>query len=126
MRLLPLVDRAVVEEIGIGVVIVDFEDLGDIAAPRPTLNLNHDMEGVADIALDGAVRQLDAALQNAAREAGEALSGRVGVDGGQCPRVACIEKLQKIERLAAANLTPSGKMAGGPRSLKAPALARAA
>src|SRR5208283_427975 len=62
------------------------------------------MKGVADIALDGAVRQLDAALQDTARKAGETLSGRVGMNGGQCSRVTRIEKLQKIERLAAANL----------------------
>jgi hypothetical protein len=99
-----LVDHAVVEKIGVGVVAVDFEDFRDIAASRPAIDLNHDMEGVADIALDGAVGQLDAALEDTAREPGETLSGRVGVNGGQCPRVTRIEKLQKIKRLAAANL----------------------
>src|SRR6516165_10112632 len=33
-----------------------FEDFRDIAASWPAFDLNHDMEGVADIALDGAVR----------------------------------------------------------------------
>ncbi len=46
-----------------------------IAASRPAFDLNHDMEGVTDITLDGTVRQFDPALQNTAREASETLFG---------------------------------------------------
>jgi len=51
--LLPPVDRAVIEEIGIGIIAVDFEDFRNVAASRPPLDLNDDMERVGDVALDG-------------------------------------------------------------------------
>ena len=103
MSLLSLVDRAIVEEVGVRVVAVDFEDFGDEAAARAALDVNDDIERVADVGLDGAVRKLNAALQHATREASEALLGRIGVNGGKRARVAGIQKLQKIERFAASN-----------------------
>jgi hypothetical protein len=99
------VDRAVVKEIGVGVVTIDFEHLGNIPTPWPPFDLNHDMDGVADIALDGTVRKFDAALQNTTRESRKSLFGRVRMKGGQCPGMTRIEKLQKIEGFTSTNLT---------------------
>ncbi len=47
------VDSAEIEEIGIRVVAVDFEDFRDEAAAWPALYLNDDIQGIADIRLDG-------------------------------------------------------------------------
>src|SRR5215469_14548601 len=38
-----LVDGTVIEQIGVGIVAVDFHDFGDIAAPGPALELDHDV-----------------------------------------------------------------------------------
>jgi hypothetical protein len=87
LSLLFLVDRAVIEEIGVRVVAVDFEHFRDVAASGPAFDLNDDMERVSDIAFNGAVRELDTALQRAAREPSKTLFGRVRMNGGQCPRM---------------------------------------
>jgi hypothetical protein len=50
------VNRTEVEEIGIGIVAVDFEDLGNETATGTALDLNHDVERIADVRLDGGVR----------------------------------------------------------------------
>ena len=60
-------DGAKVEEIGVRVIAVDFEDFGDESAARPSFDMDHDVERVTDVRLDGAVRQFHAALQDAAR-----------------------------------------------------------
>ena len=105
MWLLSLVDGAVVEEVGVRVVAVDFEHFGDEAASGPALDLNDDMQRVADVAFNRAVGQFDAALQHATRKPRKTLFGRVRVNGGKCPRVTRIQKLQKIEGFTATNLT---------------------
>jgi hypothetical protein len=56
------IDRAVVEQGGIRVVAVHFEDFGNKAAAGPALNLDDDVEGIADVCLDGGVRELYSAL----------------------------------------------------------------
>ena len=47
-----MVNRAVIEEISVGIVGVDFQHFRDVPTPRPALNLNHDLERVGDVALD--------------------------------------------------------------------------
>src|SRR5713226_7704951 len=85
--LLSLINRAVIEEIGVRVVAVDFEHFRDVAASGPAFDLNDDMERVSDIAFNGAVRQLDTALQRAAREPSKTLFGRVRMTVGHGPGV---------------------------------------
>ena len=51
-----------------GVVFLDLDDLRNKAASRTAFELNYDVERVADVGLDGAIRQFDAALQNATCE----------------------------------------------------------
>src|SRR6267143_101234 len=48
--LLSLADRTVIEEVGVGVVAVDFEHFRDVAESWSALDLNHDMERVSDVA----------------------------------------------------------------------------
>ena len=91
------IDRGEIKKVGIGIVAVDFKNFGDVPTPRPALDLNHDMQAVADIALDGAVRQLDTTLQDTAREARKPLFRGACVDGGNRPRMARIQKLQEIK-----------------------------
>lgn len=64
----------------VGVVTVDFEHFRDVAASWSALDLNHDIERVSDVALDCSVEYLDAALQHATGEVGEALLRRIGVN----------------------------------------------
>ena len=50
------INRAEVEQVGIGVVAVDFKDFGNESAAGTALDLNHDVERIADVCLDGGVR----------------------------------------------------------------------
>jgi hypothetical protein len=43
------VDGAEIEEIGVGVIAVDFEDFGDESAARPSFDVDDDIERVADV-----------------------------------------------------------------------------
>jgi len=54
--------------IRVGVVFIDLNNLRNKAASRTAFELDDDVERVADVGLDGTIRQFDAALQNAARE----------------------------------------------------------
>src|SRR5258708_26257831 len=105
--LLSLVDRAVIEEVGVRVVAVDFEHFRDEATPGPALDLNDDMERVSDIAFNVAVLELDTALQRAAREPSETLFGRVRMNGGQCPRMTRVQKLTAAMAMPTPKRTPS-------------------
>ena len=89
----------------IGIVAIDFNNFGDIAVSGSALDVDHDIERVGDIRLDGAVRQFNSALKDTARKPRKSLPRRVRMDRGERSRMAGIEKLQEIERLAAANLT---------------------
>ena len=86
--------------VGVGVITMDFENLGNKAPARAAVEVHYDIERIADIALDGPIRELNPALKNATRKPGETLLGRCRVDGREAPRVTCIEKLQEIESLA--------------------------
>jgi len=48
------IDRAEVEQIGIGIVAVDFEHFGNETPSGPALDLNHDVQRISDVRLDGA------------------------------------------------------------------------
>ena len=76
-------NEAVVEFIAIGIVAVDFHDFRDEAPARPAFEVHDDVHGITDIGLHGAVRQVHAALQNAARKAGEALFCGRGMNGAK-------------------------------------------
>src|SRR5438094_10469539 len=98
------IDCAKVEQVGIGVVVVDFKHFGDKAAARPALDLDDDIKRIRNVGLDGAVRNLDTTLQNAARKARKPLSRGAGVNRRNGSRVAGVQKLKKIERFYGANL----------------------
>ena len=98
-------NEAVVEFIAIGIVAVNFHDFGDEAPTGAAFEVHDDVDGITDVGLDGAVRQVHSALQNAAREAGQGLPCGSCVYGGEAARVSGVEKLQEIESLASANFT---------------------
>src|SRR6266404_3715342 len=89
----------------VGIVAVDFHDFGDEAAARAAFEVHDDVERIADVGLDGAVGQVHAALQDAAREPCESLPRRGGMDGRETAGVSGVEKLQEIEGLASADFT---------------------
>jgi hypothetical protein len=60
------IENAVVEQVGIRVVAVDFEHFGNEAASRPSFHLDNDIKRIGNICLDGAVRKVDPALENTA------------------------------------------------------------
>ncbi len=67
--------------------------------------MHDDIYGISDIGFDGAIGQVHAALQNAAREAGQGLPCGSCVHGGKASRMSGVEKLQQIEGLATTNFT---------------------
>jgi len=89
--------------IPVGIIAVDFHDFGDEAPAWPAFEMHNDVHGVTHIGLNGAVRQVHAALQNAAGEASKALRCGSRMDGRKAPGVSGVEKLQEIEGLATAN-----------------------
>jgi hypothetical protein len=98
-------NEAVVEFIAIGIVTVNFHDFGDEPPTGAAFEVHDDVDGITGVGPDGAEGQVHAALQNAAREAGQGLPCRSCVYGGKASRVSGVEKLQKIESLASAYLT---------------------
>jgi hypothetical protein len=88
-----LVYRGEFEFVGIGVIPMDFEHLRNEAPTGPPFELHYNVEGIADIALDGPIREFDPTLENATRKPGETLLGRSCMDGREAARVARIEKL---------------------------------
>src|SRR5580704_12875716 len=96
--------RAIVEQVGIRVVSVDKENFGNISAPRPTFDLDDDIERIGDVSLDGSVRKFDTALQDTTRETRETLLRGICVDRRERAGVSRVQELQQIERFAAANL----------------------
>jgi hypothetical protein len=84
----------------VGIVAPDFDDFGDEAAAGAAFQVHDYVERIADVALNGAVGQIDAALQHTTRESGESLPCRGRMNGRKTPRVAGVEKLQEIEGLA--------------------------
>ncbi len=62
------IDRAEVEQVSVGIVAVDFEYFGNETSSGPSLYLDDDIKRIRNVGLDGAVRQLDTALEDAARK----------------------------------------------------------
>jgi hypothetical protein len=98
-------NEAVIEFIAIGIVAVNFHDFGDEAPTGAAFEVHDDVDGITDVGLDGAIGQVHAALQNAAREAGQGLPCGSCVHGGKASRVSGVEKLQEIESLTSAYFT---------------------
>src|SRR5258708_4105976 len=103
--LVTIENEAVVVFITVGIVTVNFHDLGDEATARAAFEVHDDVDGITDVRLDRAIGQVNAALQNAACESGQCLSCGSRMDGGKAPRVSCVEKLQQIEGFASAYFT---------------------
>ena len=67
--------------VAFGIESLDFENLRNVSSSWPAFELNDDVERVADVGLDSAIGQFDAALENAARESRYCLLRGTGVDG---------------------------------------------
>ena len=87
----------------VGIVTLDFHDFGDEALAGAACEMHDNVERIADVGLNGAVREVHAALQDAAGESREALPRGGGVNGRKTAGVSGVEKLQKIEGLASSN-----------------------
>jgi hypothetical protein len=85
------------------IVALDFHDFGDEAPAGAAFEMHDDVERIADVGLDGAVGEVHAALQYAARESREALPRRRGMYGRKTAGVSGVEKLQEIEGLGSSN-----------------------
>ena len=64
----------------VGIVALDFHDFGDEASPGAAFEMHDDVERIADVGLNGAVREVHAALQDAAGKSREALPRGGGVN----------------------------------------------
>ena len=84
---------------------MDFEHLRNEAPTGPPFELHYNVKRIADIALDGPIREFNPTLEDAARKPSETLLGRRCMDGRETARVTGIEKLQEIKSLAAPYLT---------------------
>ena len=93
---------------------MDFEHLRNETPTGPPFELHYNVERIADIALDGPVWEFNPALEDATRKTSETLLGRRCMDGLETARMTCVEKLQKIERLAAAYLTKNNPVRAVP------------
>src|SRR6266404_3463342 len=112
--LMPLINCA--EFVFVGVVTMDRKDLGNKASARAAVEVHNNVKRIADIALNGPIRKLNSALEDAARKPGKSLLGGRCMDGRETARVTCIEKLQEIECLPAPYLPkndPVGSVSQG-------------
>ena len=91
--------------IPVGVVAVDFHDFGNEAPSGPPLQMHNDVYGVADVCLDRAIRQVDAALEDATGESSKALLCGGGMDGRKAARMSRVEELQEIEGFSSSYFT---------------------
>src|SRR5712671_2307649 len=72
----------------VGIVALDFHDFGDEAPAGAAFEMHDDVERIADVGLNGAVREVHAALQDAAGESRETLPRGGGVNGGKTAGVS--------------------------------------
>ena len=87
------IDRAEVEQIGVGIVTVDLQHFGDETASRATVDLHDHVQRIPDICLDGAIGQFDTALQDTTCKACESLLRGTRVNCGECPGMARVQEL---------------------------------
>ena len=78
-------------------------DFGNESPARPSFDVDDDVERIADVGFNRAVRQFHAALQNAARKPRQSLLRGAGVNSGESSGVPGVEELQEIERFASSN-----------------------
>src|ERR1700692_3240131 len=100
-----LVDGGEFVFVSVGVIPMDFEHLRNEAPTGPPFELHDNVKRIADITLDGPIREFNPTLKDAARKPSETLLGRGCMDGRETARVTCIEKLQEIKSLAPTYLT---------------------
>jgi hypothetical protein len=100
-----LIDCAEFVFVGVGVIPMDFEHLRNKAPTGSPFELHYNVKRIADIALDGPIREFNPTLEDAARKPSETLLGRRCMDGRETARVTGIEKLQEIKSFAATYLT---------------------
>src|ERR1700676_1139816 len=105
MFLTLLVDGGEFVFVCVWVIPMDFEHLRNKPPTGPPFELHDNVKRIADITLDGPIREFNPTLKDAARKPGETLLGRRCMDGRETARMTCIEKLQEIERLAPTYLT---------------------
>jgi hypothetical protein len=74
---------------------------------RPSFHLHDDVERIRNVRLDGAVRQVNSALQNTARKTGEPLFRRICMNCRECAGMPGIQELQKVECFASADFARS-------------------
>ncbi len=63
------------------VVAANFENFGDESFPWPAFQLNKHVQGIGDVAFNGAIGQFDAALENATCETRKCLGSGACVNG---------------------------------------------
>ena len=100
-----LIDGAEFVFVGVWVITMNRKDLGNKTSARAAVEVHYNVEGITDIALDGPIRKLNSALEDATRKTGKSLLSGRGMDGRETARVTGIEKLQEIKSLAATYLT---------------------
>src|SRR5260370_2832068 len=90
------VNGAIVKEIGIRVVAVDFEDLGNVSASRHAFEMDDHVQRVSDVGFCSPVGKVHSASQHAACESTECLQRTICVDRRKSPRMPCIQYLQQV------------------------------
>jgi len=91
--------------IGFSFVLADFKNLRDKADAWPSVDLDDNVQRVGDAALNGAIRNLDAALQDTTGKASQPLLRGTCMDRTERSGVPRVQKLKEIERLAASNFS---------------------
>jgi len=88
-----------------GVKAMQRQNLGYQALTGAAFYMNYYDQILCDICLDGAIGNLDAALQYARSEARNTLGRRARMHSGNRTAVPRIQKLKQVESFAAANLS---------------------
>lgn len=96
--------RTAVEPIGVWIVSPDFNHFRDGSAAWAALDVDDNVQRIGDAALNGAIRNLDAALQDTTGKARKSFARRVRVNGRNRAGVARVEKLKQVERFTSADL----------------------
>jgi len=74
------------------------EELDQFTAGTGAFDVSHILNGISDLALNGAKRQAGISLERESRQAIQGVSGRAGVKGGDRAGVAGVQSLQQIRR----------------------------
>ena len=81
------------------------DDFGDPPTSAVTRHVHHEVHRQRDGLANALVGKAHVGRQDAVGQARQCLFGGVRVDGGQTAQVAGVERLQQVERFAAAHLT---------------------